>query len=99
MRHYRIVNNFRFTCFVLIICLILSFVILGFVCRSSAKERMDLRYTEVTVNAGDTLWAIAKEYGDDSKDIRDVVYDICSLNGIKASDLRPGQVILVPEND
>ena len=56
-----------------------------------------MRYTVVTVEEGDTLWAIAKEYGRQDVDIREAVYEICSFNGIKAADLRPGQVLKVPQ--
>ena len=46
--------------------------------------------------AGDTLWDIAQEYGSDNKDIRQVVFDICRLNDLRADELRPGQIIMVP---
>ena len=64
----------------------------------SADEKKNTRYTEITVVEGDTLWALAKEYGCGEKDIREVIYDICSVNKIKASDLRPGQTLLIPNS-
>ncbi len=97
MKHYRIVNRTRFICFVLTVLLVVCFVISGYLNSSSAKEKRDMRYTEVTVREGDTLWALAKEYGNGEKDVRDVICDICRLNGIKASDLRPGQSLIIPE--
>ena len=96
MKRYRIVNKARFVCFALAVCLTVCFVISGVLNRSLAKEEKDLRYTEVTVKEGDTLWELAKTYGRDDKDIRDVIFDICTLNGIKAGDLRPGQILLIP---
>ncbi|MBR0481440.1 MAG: LysM peptidoglycan-binding domain-containing protein [Firmicutes bacterium] len=96
MKHYRIANKARFICFVLTVCLILCFAVMGIVNTSAAKEKRDLRFTEVTVTEGDTLWALAKEYGSKDKDIREVIYDICTVNDIKASDLKPGQTVLIP---
>ena len=94
---YRIVNRTRFIVFVLAVCIAVCFVIGGMVNISAAKEKRDLRYTEVTVRDGDTLWAIAKECGRTDADIREVIWEICSVNGVKASDLRPGQVLKVPQ--
>ena len=97
MRRYKVVNRARFICFLTVICVLVCFVISGVFNRSCAKEKRDMRYTVVTVEEGDTLWAIAKEYGRQDVDIREAVYEICSFNGIKAADLRPGQVLKVPQ--
>ena len=98
MRHYRIINRGRFICFVLAVILIFCFVIMGILNSSAAKEKVDMRYIKVEIEEGDTLWALAKVYGSEDKDIREIVYDICKINGIKASDLRPGQIIMIPED-
>ena len=49
-----------------------------------------------SVQSGDTLWALAQEYGPADMDVRTVVYQICQLNGISAKDLQPGQYITIP---
>ena len=54
-------------------------------------------YTEVKVQAGDTLWNLAKDYGDQTKDVREVVYDICQFNNVDAASIYPGQVLLIPQ--
>lgn len=95
---YRIVNRFRFITFVTLMMLLLSFGVLSLVNRTSVYAEKEPVYTEVTVQAGDTLWAIAKEYGSASKDIREVIHDICKCNHTDAASLRPGQVLLVPQN-
>ena len=49
-----------------------------------------------TVVAGETLWEIAGEYSHPGQDIRDVVDELAELNGLRTSDLRAGQELLVP---
>ena len=95
MRHYRIVNRTRFITFLTIIILVVSFSIGALFSRVQAGKNM--HYIEVSVSQGDTLWNIAKEYGCGDKDIRRVIYDICRSNDISADELRPGQIILVPQ--
>ncbi|MBR0417444.1 MAG: LysM peptidoglycan-binding domain-containing protein [Firmicutes bacterium] len=97
MKHYHIANRMRFVCFVAMVLLAVSFVIMGIINTSSAKEKRDMRYTEVTVREGDTLWELALDHGNPEKDVREVVYDICLANNIKAGDIRPGQILMIPE--
>ena len=53
-------------------------------------------YGTVTVESNDTLWSIAASRTDDSKDIREVIYDIQQLNGIKdPGQIQPGDKIKV----
>lgn len=54
-------------------------------------------YTEITIQSGDTLWNLAKEFGPDDEDVREVVYDICRINDISADSIYPGQTIMIPE--
>jgi len=55
-------------------------------------------YIDVVVKPGDTIWKIAKEYKDDHKDIREVVYIISKINKIDNSMIYSGQVIKIPSN-
>lgn len=48
-----------------------------------------------TVEAGDTLWSIAGKYSDESKDIREVVYQIRTDNDITNGHLSPGQQLVI----
>ena len=50
----------------------------------------------VTVYGGDTLWGIAGEYTEPSKDVRKLVREICELNDVSPGKIYPGQVLLVP---
>jgi LysM repeat protein len=49
----------------------------------------------VTVEEGDSLWAIARQTSPQS-DPREVVLDIRELNGLTSNTIQPGQVLLVP---
>lgn len=54
-------------------------------------------YTNVKVQAGDTLWDLAKKYGPQDADLRQVIYYICKLNDVTPETLWAGQEILIPE--
>ena len=97
-RTYRIKSRSRFTSF--IVFLIIFFVmasntILGL---SDASSLTQKEYAEITVQAGDTLWNIAKTYMPGDTDIRRSVYSICRLNNIAAHELIAGQKLLIPVN-
>lgn len=49
----------------------------------------------VTVQPGQSLWAIAASV-DGDRDIRDVLAEIQSLNGLEGVHVEPGQVLVVP---
>ena len=53
-------------------------------------------YKNIVIQSGDTIWNIACEYAEPSKDVRKLVNEICKLNDIKAGSIYPGQVIKVP---
>jgi LysM repeat protein len=50
----------------------------------------------VTVQPGDTLWSIAKEYKADGADLREFVYDIAANNGVKDCEIVCGQTLFIP---
>ena len=94
---YRVVNKIRFTTFTAIVILVVSFITISFFTKSAALDKKCTEYIEIKVEYGDTLWSLAKKYGEKDKDIREVIYDICHVNNISAGSLRAGQVILIPE--
>jgi len=53
-------------------------------------------YVTHTVRSGDTLWEIAAEHAADGGDLRNLVHDIRSINGLDTSTIQPGQVLRVP---
>ena len=52
---------------------------------------------EHVVRSGDTLWAVAAAHTDPGEDVRVMVEAIKRATGIRASSLRPGQVLLIPQ--
>ena len=50
----------------------------------------------VDIMPGDTLWSIAETYMSDTDDIRQAIYELCSINDITASQLYAGMTIQVP---
>ena len=95
-RTYKITNKYRFISFVTILVIICSMII-GAMFPVRAADHKAISYTEIKVQAGDTLWNIAKAFGDGSKDVREVIYDICQVNGINAGDIYPGQILRIPQ--
>ena len=96
MKRYKIKNRFRFITFVTVMMLIVSFAVSGLFNTIKAQSVKEQEYVEVSVEAGDTLWQLAKTYGSGNCDVRELVYNICQVNHIKAEDLRAGQTILIP---
>jgi len=52
----------------------------------------------VMVQAGDTLWGLAKNHGPQDRDLRLVVDEIIRLSGLESSCIYPGQVVIIPRN-
>lgn len=61
----------------------------------------EIKYKEIAVSSGDTLWNIAKYeqnnnlYFED-KDVRDIVAEIKLLNNLKTSNLNIGDKLSIP---
>ncbi len=93
---YRIKSRIRFTFFIaltLVLITVLANFALGF---STASSLTVPQYEEIKIQSGDTLWDIASQYTDNSRDIRASIHEICQINDISASELYAGMTILVP---
>ncbi|WP_258726745.1 LysM peptidoglycan-binding domain-containing protein [Cellulomonas sp. NS3] len=55
-----------------------------------------LEVTTYTVGAGETLWEIAAESALPGEDVRDVVLELQSLNGLTTAGLDAGQELILP---
>lgn len=97
MKRYRIKSKIRFTTFLTIFIVFSIFItgsFFGFFDASSMDEPM---YVLVKIQPGDTLWDLAKKYGPQDTDCRQVIYHICKLNNVTPETLWPGQEIMIPE--
>ncbi len=86
----------------LILLMVLALIITGINSilpdNANASEVLDQRpMTQVIVKDGDNLWQLSKEYQPNYKgDIRKAIYEIKKINGLKGSELQPGQILLIP---
>ncbi|MBR5641020.1 MAG: LysM peptidoglycan-binding domain-containing protein [Firmicutes bacterium] len=95
-RKYRIANKARFTAFIAVLVIAATFILIPALGFNTASGASTQQYIQVRVEAGDTLWTLAQEYGPSGMDVRNVIYEICQLNGITAADLQAGQYITIP---
>lgn len=93
---YRIVNRKRFVVFAVSLILLITFMAAPAVSKITASEKISKTYIAVTVQEGDTLWALAKTYGPQHSDVRKVIYDICQINNLESCTIYEGQTITVP---
>jgi LysM repeat protein len=85
---------------ILLAALVLSFS--GFLnapakAAESAAELSLTPTVTVTVQPGESLWAIAEAVAPE-RDPRDVVSDIMQLNNLEAARVVPGQALFIPSN-
>jgi LysM repeat protein len=77
----------------------LSTIVVGLILLlPSTGEAVDgIEVTSVhTVQAGDSLWEIARSIAPESSDLRVTVGEIRELNGLVTSIIVPGQELLIP---
>ena len=97
MRKYRVKSKLRFTFFLTILIVFSIFTIGSFFGFFDASSLDEQSYIVVKVQHGDTLWDLAKQYGPQNEDCRQVIYEICKLNDLTPETLWVGQEILIPE--
>ena len=95
----KIVNTKKF-----VRSLILMFGVLFLICFifvNKSFSHSEKSYKQIYISSGDTLWSIAKEENNnneyfDSKDIREIVYELKSINNLSNSNLIIGQELNIP---
>lgn len=95
-KRLRIVNKFRFTTFMVCVFLFI-FTVISTILNTVESAEIP-QYTHVCVQSGDTLWALANEYGDENVDKRKIIYEISMLNNLNNNYIYPGQVLKIPKN-
>lgn len=84
------------------LCLFITFLLIliislasSFILKGKAMEAPE-RYLLWTVNEGDTLWSIARDYLPQGRDIREYIYEIKEINQLQTSNIRIGQQLQIP---
>lgn len=98
-KRYKIVDKKKFKRFIIVSILLLTIFIYGLMAliTKNSVRSMEIKNDDyIIVSAGDTLWQIAQKASRESKDPRRLVYDIKKANGLRSSNIYPGQVLLVP---
>ena len=95
-KRYKIVSPVRFFIFVLIVILSLTVLVYNLLGFAATEAGTTDTYRQVEIHQNDTLWSIADRYCGKSIGHRTAVDKICNINGINASDVQPGDTILVP---
>lgn len=98
MTRITIVNKKRFMFTIIIIIFILFFGLFFsiYAIINKAECTQDIKYIEVYVQDGDTIWNIAKQYVSNNRDIRDLIYEIGQINNLKDYNIYPGDIIRIP---
>lgn len=96
-KRYRIVSTPRFITFLVLCVLFIIYITSSVTGSYDAEGLTEETYACVFVESGDTLWDIASQYCDDDTDVRDMVRIIRDVNSLTGSNIRSGQVLLVPE--
>lgn len=96
-KSYRIKSKFRFITSLTVTLIAFVFMAYNVFGLDSASSLTKENPIQIEIQSGDSLWNIACEYGPSHTDVREIVYDICSLNDITADSIYPGQKILIPD--
>lgn len=80
--------------FILVLAMALV-LILPRVVRVMARPAVEPPPVYITVQPGDTLWEIARQYSA-GEDIRKVIWEIQRANGLTGAVLQPGMVLVIP---
>lgn len=76
--------------------LCLMVVLLAILLIGSMMPDEAIRYEPYTVQSGDTLWDISKEFTPADRDCRGTIEEIKKVNKLENGKIYAGQVILVP---
>jgi nucleoid-associated protein YgaU len=91
-KRYILKNRRRFYMFVIVMTVLLSCIFLAATVNGADTNKA---FTSVTVEKGDTLWDLAKEYSEGG-DIRNYIHEIQKVNNLTDGDIFAGDVIKMP---
>ena len=97
LNKYKVKDVKKFKRFMFLTVLLISMFTFTSILTLNAYSK-DISYFDyISVQQGDTLWSIAKDYAS-NKDIREVIYEISKLNNIHNTTIYPGDIIKIPLN-
>lgn len=86
----------KFAVMVIIYLVLVSLMVISINGLTSERPLSQYDHFEITVGEGETLWKIASRLNDGSRDTREIIHYIKTLNN-SSSMLRAGQTIIVPD--
>ena len=96
MDRYQVKSKLRFTVFLIALFVIIvssfSFIFISGISASNSVSQ----YQCVEVQAGDTVWALAKKHRPKNMDIRKFIGEINELNDLSGKTIEAGDMILMP---
>ncbi|MDR7856200.1 LysM peptidoglycan-binding domain-containing protein [Tissierella sp.] len=96
-RRFRIVNKKRFYLFITSLFAVIAIIVLSLFTDNMVHSSVyEVKYEEVKVVEGDTLWNITSKYLSEDTDIRKMIYDIKKFNNMDTSYIYPGDIIKIP---
>ncbi len=93
---YRIKSRTRFIIFVAVAVIFAVVALNTMIGSYNVSSETIVNYIDIQVQSGDTLWSIAREYMPSDMDIRDAVYELCSVNDIQGKYIYDGQILHIP---
>lgn len=95
-KRLRVVSKTRFITFITILIIFLGTITGGILKFDRAYSTTYIKWEEVVVRSGDTLWNIAKANNPKNYDVRKVIYEIMEFNNMKDARINPGDIIKIP---
>ncbi len=95
-RRLRVANRRRFITVVSALIFVLGVLISSAALMLVASADAPVVWTEVVVEEGDTLWAIAQTISCESEDIRLKIDAIIDENELTSAVIHPGDTLIVP---
>lgn len=91
---YRLESPRKLVRALLIVVAVFSATVLPFSANASS-EQVAVEFSYVTVSAGDSMWDLAKKYGQ-GMDPRDWIAEAVALNNLRSTNLQAGQQLALP---
>lgn len=82
---------------VILMILFTCFKLIGTNATTNSSAEPQAGEQVIVVQSGDTLWSIAKQYIDESDDVRYMIFKIQSRNVLQSSHIVPGQKLIIPK--